>query len=126
VGGGLTLEKAKDATALFLWLVSESGMGMSADLQSAVPKLKGEYKPRKERDSKRKDAKQENESQEGQLGNDTPKGTTLGIRLPPKHYGTATVNANINMTLDKDTDIEVWKMIARLLGLDSEDEPQSP
>ncbi|GEM_PF-2741114 len=112
-----TLPQAKAATNFFVWIAKEAGMTLSPDLSN----IKSDPKPRdpsmgETRSKKEHDSKVEN------LIEPAPKQGSQTIVnkvvLPSlEKPSLSNIQATITMSLDKDTPIDVWRMVLRLLGL---------
>jgi hypothetical protein len=118
---GLTLPQAKVAAKFFVWLASLGGMEVSEDLKAILPK--GERKqrgPAKARDGGDGEASVI-EGDNGKPEKPFPSEeltVTKSIQPSPTQLSTASnIQATITMSLDKDTPVEVWRMVLKLLGL---------
>jgi hypothetical protein len=115
-----TLDQAKDATKFFVWLAKEAGIEVSADLAT----VKSDPKARESREQR---TKKENMQTKDDVQDKEPMPITRVITktLPTTQVstGSSNIQATINMSLDKETPVEVWRMVLKLLGLKDADEP---
>ncbi|HKU49874.1 MAG TPA: DUF5343 domain-containing protein [Nitrososphaera sp.] len=128
---GLTLPNAKAASKFFVWLATLSGINVSEELKGILPK--GDRKPRGPTKVRTADdgnmvepvqndnGKSEEEVQPKEL----TVSKTLQAPRQPQLSSASNIQATITMSLDKDTPVEVWRMVLKLLGL-QDSQPQPP
>jgi hypothetical protein len=94
------LQQAKKATKFFISLATEAGIEIPQELRKKVPGAGKEMKIRK------------NKTKKAESVTVTKRGTKSGMLT--------NIQVNINIVLDKETPIEMWQAILKLLGLEKE------
>jgi hypothetical protein len=98
--------QAEGAAEFFVWLANESGLELSEDLLGLLSRATTETRDHVSSTSRRSAPK--SLIQTG----------ISKVRTGSKEGPLQSVQTNINIALDKDTPIETWKLVFRLLGID--------
>jgi len=110
--GGLTVAQAKPAVKFFAWLANEGGIQLSQDLSQLVTPAAGISKKREKKSA---------EPHPGvtitapQVERESRIPTSRKAEIPVQGPN-ASIQATVSMTLDKDTPVEIWRMVLRMLG----------
>lgn len=121
---GYTLAQAKKATKFFVWLATLAGIEVSSELKKLSPDPNA--KPRGPKQSRIKNDDLADDTDIDEDLHETKVVRNIQAVVPQKSSSSASnIQATITMALDKDTPVEVWRMVLRLLGLSDREEPTS-
>ena len=115
---GYMVKQAEAATGFFVWIATEGGIELSPEISNILAKQR---KIGSRRSAVASSSKVSQMIEEDDLVTtvDVP-----GMPAVPLPSTTSNVQATISMNLDKDTPVEIWRMVLKLLGLP--DEPEDP